>query len=478
MRLRDVSVSVSVGIVIATVITWMADGRAAATLHGRESMLRVAMDIDAQAAQILTEIIATPFGRSRSAWRDAHPSATWREFRGETWYQGNHKPFYSWPQGMWCVLAEDRRFDIQRQAVFYANREVEPLDCRLEQLSFEADEMTSPGLFDALSLAATQQLGSGTSDRFRHYLPDMRRLREADTVTEWHRGTFMLYVYRWRGRSGVIVRTHLLATALAETDYIESLQRDSDGRDALADELEAEYPDIADLLRDVGTPSTLDQPTVAAAAHVLLRDQRRTDVREVRARLAVAAQAVLGRLYLPGAEPHPSDRPHLASLRAYDLLFEYDGHGDSWHHAGGLADAVRRRYPDTTWGRRLEIGHVLSGGTPECMNTSEYVVQLGQRWLRTHPASPYRLAVTAAVAQAYETWWSISMAPDHDELAVFDRDDAAVGALVARSEAVRWYWRVLAETPAFSPVASTQRRLRHLMLGIDTAQRRFHCAIP
>jgi hypothetical protein len=436
------------------------------------------INIDAQAARILTEIAAAPFGRSRSAWRDAHPTATWREYRGEEWYQGNREPFYAWPEGMWCVLAEDGPLDIQRQAVFYANREVEPLDCRLEQLSFEAGEIGNPGLFDALSKAATLQFGPGTSDRVRRDLPDIRRLRDAETIIEWHRGTFMLYVYRWEGRTGVMVRSHLLANALLETDYIESLRRASDGWDALPDELEAEYPDIADLLRDGGAPSTLDQRTIVDAARVLLSDQRRTPVPEVRARLAVAAQAVVGRLHLPDAEPHPLKRRHLAPLLPFDLLFEYDGHEGAWHYAGGLADAVRRRFPDTTWGQRLEVGHVLSGGESECTNTFEQVVQLGQGWLRTHPTSSYRLAVTAAVAQAYETWWSVSVAPDHDELAAFDRDTAAVGAPAARREAVRWYRRLLVETPAFSPVALTKRRLRHLILGIDTAQRRFHCAIP
>jgi hypothetical protein len=48
----------------------------------------------------------------------------------------------------------------------------------------------------------------------------------------------------------------------------------------------------------------------------------------------------------------------------------------------------------------------------------------------------------------------------------------------ARLEAIAWYQCLLTELPAGVPTEGINQALIHLQLDVDTAQRRYHCAIP
>jgi hypothetical protein len=278
-------------------------------------------------------------------------------------------------------------------------------------LTFETSERAGFDLYQSLLEAFNRRLGDGLAITQRQYLPDIRRLRAADAVMQWFIGASRVFVFRSQGKVGAMARTDLLAAALSHADNIDSLGTVVGTLNTLESRLDARYPDIVALLRDERSP----QPDLVIAARRLLEEQRLATDREMRALLAVAAEAVINRLDVDGLRPEPSRRPALAPLAPFDLRFEYDGHSHGWKYAGGLSEAVRRRYPDTRWGEQLQIAWVISGGVAECMNSFEQVITHGRRWLERNPSSRYRLAVTVAVAQAYETWWSISMAPAHDE---------------------------------------------------------------
>jgi hypothetical protein len=114
----------------------------------------------------------------------------------------------------------------------------------------------------------------------------------------------------------------------------------------------------------------------------------------------------------------------------------------------------------------------------ECEDSYRDVATHGQEWLARNPASPYRLVVTRAVAAAYETWWSLSKAPEYDELAFVSKEDATKGAAEARVRAIEWNERLLSELPAGLAHPDIDRTIVHLHADVDTGARTYHCVIP
>jgi hypothetical protein len=100
------------------------------------------------------------------------------------------------------------------------------------------------------------------------------------------------------------------------------------------------------------------------------------------------------------------------------------------------------------------------------------VIPKATEFLDRRQGSPYRLDVRFALAQAYETWWSLSKAaPD----AYVDPPLYAEGAEQARKSATDLYEEIASKAPE-SPLASyARRRLPRLKLRLDTQQRTFFC---
>jgi hypothetical protein len=93
--------------------------------------------------------------------------------------------------------------------------------------------------------------------------------------------------------------------------------------------------------------------------------------------------------------------------------------------------------------------------------------------------------VQLAVAQAYETWWSLSQAPGPGE-DLTEAEEAEPdanpqqyqeGAEAARQQAIAGYEQLLQTAPQSDYAAYARRVLPRLKLGIDTGQRRFYCVM-
>jgi hypothetical protein len=82
--------------------------------------------------------------------------------------------------------------------------------------------------------------------------------------------------------------------------------------------------------------------------------------------------------------------------------------------------------------------------------------------------------VLLALAEAYETWWSLSRASPEKEIYA-DPSQYQDGAETARDQAIAYYEQVLRQAPADAAAAAARRQLPRLRLGIDTNQRRFFC---
>jgi len=104
--------------------------------------------------------------------------------------------------------------------------------------------------------------------------------------------------------------------------------------------------------------------------------------------------------------------------------------------------------------------------------------------MEKHAKSPYQLDVQLAVAQAYETWWSLSLAPMPSQAPTAEEDSEPViyrqyqeGAEAARQQSIARYEQLLQTTPPSDQAAYARRELPRLKLGFDTGQRRFYCTV-
>ena len=436
------------------------------------------------AERVVQEGLGNPFGMTRAEWRKARPQAAWIEFLGEQGHDTSVPPQYRWPGGHWCAIADDENGSIRRQAVFYAIRAAEPLDCRLEQLTYSirtSPDVSSSELYGELVAALSNRIGDGLPSR-----PDWEEVRreaargpfnERRRFMRWYGETFTALLFESTASVGLEIRHHELTRALETPSILSPELIDATFQDKLLTQVRQVYPEIAELML-LERAATHDEIRIAAAVKTLLDARDRATSSNERAWLSLAADQVLSRLAITG-EPPPERRPGLAALKPFGVTFRYDEHAGEWHYLRGLLDEIIRHYPFNDWAQMALVHKIAHGwDLVACENSYAATIQHGTEWLGRNPSSPYRLVVTQAVAQAYETWWSLSKAPEYDFLAHHSRDEATRGAAKARLEAITWYRRVLELMPAGLPIKEIERAIIHLSVDIDTGQRRYHCAVP
>jgi hypothetical protein len=161
-----------------------------------------------------------------------------------------------------------------------------------------------------------------------------------------------------------------------------------------------------------------------------------------------------------------------------------------WTYIGNLLQRVWIDYGETDWGERafLELlSHGWDTGVDCAAGSDEFrqVIQQGLPFLEKHAKSPYQLDVQLAVAQAYETWWSLSLAPIPSQAPIGEEDSEPIiyrqyqeGAEAARQQSIVRYEHLLQTAPQTDQAAAYARReLPRLKLGFDTGQRRFYCTV-
>jgi hypothetical protein len=230
-------------------------------------------------------------------------------------------------------------------------------------------------------------------------------------------------------------------------------------------------PEAADVLLDrSGIP---DQEAVLRTSLQVLKGARQQTTMAMRGAFAIAAHELLAKLYIEGEAP-PLARPPYAQLGKLGASCEYDGHGDSWDCAApALVAAFMRQYPHARWSHLFYLEAL--GAECEGAGYAE-VIKEGIPWLRRHPNSEFAPFLTAAIAAAYETRWSLSLASEDEEFV--RASDYADGAAAAREQAIRWYDRLQQKYPESAEAKAAVLNSNQVKIGVDTGQRRFYCVIP
>ena len=418
------------------------------------------------ASRIATEIATQHVhGVSRADWKRSVPAATWRDRRGPF----EHPPESTLPQqrGLWCSAATDSAGAFTREAVFYGLRTEQPLDCRLEQVRYVVDDGSGADdvyadlrrAIDATLKGSEARSPTAVERTFMGIEPDSTadssypsdRWRD---LRCWSMPAQSVLLYRFDSTVQVLTQSFILPAALREDreGYHAAAQRYGVdiGMWNLINHLRPLDPEAVDLLID---PERIPDQTRLEQVLLRLLEQRATTKRaDDRAALTSAIANLAARLLVEGARPEEA-RPSLRPLLAHGVaMVESPYDAGVWYGAYDPR-GVATRAPGP--GGDLLYRDVIT----------EHLAKI-----RTHRGTASSIQLFE-LAEAYETWWSLSLAPDDEELVT--RADHAAGAATARQEAIKWYERLIREFPD-SPEADRARRvIIQIRVGVDTGQRVF-----
>lgn len=208
--------------------------------------------------------------------------------------------------------------------------------------------------------------------------------------------------------------------------------------------------------------------------------------------LLLAADRLAGRLTWVSGNDKSSESlwPEWRS-QLHELGIDYGGseaspYPTAWIYTGSLLKRVASEYGQTDWGEHAFALLIAQGfdNSEDCATGTDQfraVISQGVRFLETHPSSLYRLDVQIAVAQGYETWWSLSQAPapteSEDDYSTVEAAQYRKGAEAARQQAIAGYEVIVQASPQSDHAVYARRQLPRLKLGADTGQRRYYCEV-
>ena len=431
----------------------------------------------AQAAETLWRAV------SAVRWSDTYQ--TWRAQHRQVACE----PFSAPPDeivdaaGLWSYHCREHSISIEAEWLFYALDVRPPIAARMEQMRVSVDNLPA----DQLEAAAHEliSLVSGTNGA-----------PAADNVSEFG-SAFWRAAARWEtaeveivvgvdefpGRTprlNAFVRHRPLVTALNTFTRVSAQLADDLGASdltnaELAAHLRERFPEPAALLAS-SEASAIDTNAAVRGVTLLLDGadaQTRADVPE---RL-FAADRLADRLAMTDRESAAGDEARRL-LGADHVTFEWSELGGSWVYTHDLLWRLWRDHRDTAWGDRAFASLLARGwdthvGCRAGSDQFRQVISEATGFLQTRPASSIRLQVLFLFAQAYETWWSLSLASDRDDYV--DRTQYQTGAASARRQAIATYQEIVRRYPDSAQADYAHLVLPRLLLGLDTGERRFFC---
>jgi len=252
----------------------------------------------------------------------------------------------------------------------------------------------------------------------------------------------------------------------------------------IAQELRSAHPRIATLLTSDALELQFDE---VFATLIQILDESKLAPAAHRPPLLLAADRLADQLRFSAvAAPTPETKHHLDQLAEYGLSFEWSQLGAAWVYTHELLWKVWRDYSASPWADDAFIQLLARNWDTsfDCRNGSDSfrtVIRQGEDFVAGHAQSQYRLETVYFLAQANETWWSLSRAracttpgeSDCDEYV--DPSKYRLGAEEARQKATDYYQQVLRMTASTDIVVDARGHLGNIQQKVDTVQRRFYC---
>jgi hypothetical protein len=243
--------------------------------------------------------------------------------------------------------------------------------------------------------------------------------------------------------------------------------------------LGADYPGISEILN---SDYARNDPKIVRQLLDNLLEKASSASPEKKPPLLLASDAIAERLALPSIVPaNPELQHQLDTLAAQGLTFTWAELEGGWSYHNNLLWRLWREYPTSEEGEDafvLLLGQGWDKGS--CCNSHadsfHTVIERGEEFLSNRLHAAHRQGVLFLVAQAYETWWSLSLVPERDR-EEGDPPPAAyrAGSAAAREKAIAYYSEIVT-TAVNSVEANYSRKSLDLLKGNeDTHQRRFYC---
>lgn len=484
---------------------------------------------DSETQRIWSEFGKTVWSATPENWSHLHPEAACEPFHGDMWVSSADR--------QWTDRCSHGDRETAARWNFYIFSLQPPLLTHLEQFAVSTSALSEDLLKQVqqqLQARLIARYGPGQDHSPAN--PRARLVAWPNSVC-WRTADLEVQLIlnqfdpkRNEGRLLLLARHRLLLDALAEDDRLKKIdaraylpQAGSPIDEALSHELTADFPDISTMLVHQQPPP---DPAQVRAALQQMQDQLRARATgQIGARAAVLAvpQAKwtpeqfhdgLIRLLTTAKTAAPERQPVLL-LAADRLAWRLPAaiandrsdmeHWNEWReqlarlgltyrqpevvplayaspYRGDLLKEVWTNYRKSDWGESAFL-LLLSQGFdtgPDCEAGSDSfrtVIQQGEPFLHEHSRSPHLPEVQLSLAQAYETWWSLSQAQAGREDSDISPANYQAGASEALQKSIQYYRQLIEVSPQSDDAAYARRELPRLQLGADTGQRRFYCTV-
>src|SRR6266852_2297161 len=243
--------------------------------------------------------------------------------------------------------------------------------------------------------------------------------------------------------------------------------------------LGADYPDLSKILK---SDSTSHDPKIVRQLLDRLLEAAKGAANEKKPPLLLAADAIAERLALPSiTPPNPELQRELGGLAAQGLTFTWVELDGGWFYRSDLLWRLWREFPTSEEGEDAFVLLLRQGWdkAPCCktgLDSFHTVIDEGEDFLSNRTKTPHRREVVFLLAQAYETWWSLSLVSEENR-EEGDPPPAAyrAGAAAAREKVIAYYSEIVATAPDGVEANCSRKPLSLLKENEDTHQRRFYC---
>jgi len=419
---------------------------------------------------LIKAFFSVPWKAKVSTLQKKDPNLTCEAFRGDGSSRGADE--------LWCHACSVKAGQLDKNFYFYLDRRGK--SCTLQKVSFSYPS-TSNTAVKSLSEQLAKRLGPAT---LRYKVPEMNLIGEAYFWT-WRGWEVYVFSNQSLARQGeglplveILGMSQELITAMEQQRELERILDyhligpEQHVNKRMVEELQISHPMVGHLLGQ-------KEPEQAQVYNILLQllDNTKTAPPRQQALFLLAADRLASQLGSAEEFHSPQWDQQRLELARYGLNYHWDPLGAAWVYTYDLLWRVWEAHGSTEWGEHaftllLNHGWDRSDACGQGSDQFRDVIHQAEQFLAKRPKSPRRLHVVFALAQAYETWWSLSRAKQDDYV---DSSQHQKGAAIARKRAAKYYEQILSLASKSPEAIYARWRLPRLKLGLDTNQRRFYC---